>query len=257
MGSALLTDPVTRARVGPLRRVEPVPARDGCAGVDAVLISHLHWDHLDVPSLRAPRRATCRSSCRRARGPGCAAAGFERRQRDRASAATASDRGRGVRAVEALHSGFRPPLGPTAPALGFVLRGSRSVYFAGDTDLCEAMWSLGDDRPRAHPGLGLGADAGSRAAPGSAAGRRGAAPASGRGRPCRSTGARTGRTRWAASSRSDWWSRRRRSWSTPRSWRRTCGCCRPRSAMRWRWTRSGVGPTRAGRPTVRTDRSQP
>ncbi|MDH5244161.1 MAG: MBL fold metallo-hydrolase, partial [Chloroflexota bacterium] len=51
-GIRLLTDPVTRARVGPLRRVEAVPDRHRLAGMDAVLISHLHWDHLDVPSLR-------------------------------------------------------------------------------------------------------------------------------------------------------------------------------------------------------------
>ena len=57
-GVRLLTDPVTRARVGPLRRVEPVPARDRLRDVDAVLISHLHWDHLDVPSLRDLGRDT-------------------------------------------------------------------------------------------------------------------------------------------------------------------------------------------------------
>ncbi|HEY4226745.1 MAG TPA: MBL fold metallo-hydrolase, partial [Candidatus Limnocylindrales bacterium] len=51
-GVRLLTDPVTRARVGPLRRVEPVPARERVRDIDAILISHLHWDHLDVPSLR-------------------------------------------------------------------------------------------------------------------------------------------------------------------------------------------------------------
>ena len=51
-GVRIVTDPVTRARVGPLRRVEPVPERDYLRDVDAVLISHLHWDHLDVPSLR-------------------------------------------------------------------------------------------------------------------------------------------------------------------------------------------------------------
>ena len=60
-GVRLLTDPVTRARVGPLRRVVPVPDRERLRDIDAVLISHLHWDHLDVPSLRASRRATCRS----------------------------------------------------------------------------------------------------------------------------------------------------------------------------------------------------
>jgi L-ascorbate metabolism protein UlaG (beta-lactamase superfamily) len=47
-----------------------------------------------------------------------------------------------VEAVEALHSGFRPPLGPTAPALGYVLRGTKTVYFAGDTDLFDGMTEL-------------------------------------------------------------------------------------------------------------------
>ena len=51
-GVRLLTDPATRARIGPLRRVEPVPVRRQLSGIDAVLVSHLHWDHLDVPSLR-------------------------------------------------------------------------------------------------------------------------------------------------------------------------------------------------------------
>src|SRR6476469_11268453 len=57
-GVRIITDPVARARVGPLRRVEPVPARDRLREVDAVLISHLHWDHLDVPSLRDLGRNT-------------------------------------------------------------------------------------------------------------------------------------------------------------------------------------------------------
>ena len=141
-GIRLLTDPVTRSRVGPLRRVEPVPARHRLAGVDAVLISHLHWDHLDVPSLRdlggrVPIVVPAGS------GAWMRAAGFPE-VREIAAGESIDVGGVDVSAVEALHSGFRPPLGPTAPAIGFVLRGSRSVYFAGDTDLCESMWSLGD-----------------------------------------------------------------------------------------------------------------
>jgi L-ascorbate metabolism protein UlaG (beta-lactamase superfamily) len=49
-----------------------------------------------------------------------------------------------VRAVTAIHSGYRPPLGPTAPPLGFIIRGSRSVYFAGDTDLFDGMAEFGE-----------------------------------------------------------------------------------------------------------------
>ena len=35
-----------------------MPARRDLAGIDAVLLSHLHWDHLDVPSLRDVGRST-------------------------------------------------------------------------------------------------------------------------------------------------------------------------------------------------------
>ena len=49
-----------------------------------------------------------------------------------------------VGAYRRVHSGYRPPLGPTAPPLGFVVRGSRTVYFAGDTDLFDGMGELGE-----------------------------------------------------------------------------------------------------------------
>ena len=108
-----------------------------------MLISHLHWDHLDVPSLRHLGRdipifvpagsgrvdARTPASVTSARSP---------------SASRSSIGGVVVRAVTAIHSGYRPPLGPTAPPLGFVVRGSRSVYFAGDTDLFDGMAEFGE-----------------------------------------------------------------------------------------------------------------
>ena len=141
-GVRILTDPVTRARVGPLRRVEPVPARDRLRDIDAVLISHLHWDHLDVPSLRdlgrdIPMFVPAGS------GAWMRAAGFGD-VREVAVGESASVGSVVVRAVPAIHSGYRPPLGPTAPPLGFVVRGSRSIYFAGDTDLFEGMGEFGE-----------------------------------------------------------------------------------------------------------------
>jgi L-ascorbate metabolism protein UlaG (beta-lactamase superfamily) len=141
-GVRLLTDPVTRARVGPLRRVEPVPARDRLRGVDAVLISHLHWDHLDVPSLRDLGRDTPMFVPAGA-GPWMGSAGFTD-VREIAVSESVDVGGVVVRAVPAVHSGYRPPLGPTAPPLGFVVRGSQSVYFAGDTDLFDGMGQLGE-----------------------------------------------------------------------------------------------------------------
>ena len=116
-GVRLLTDPVTRARVGPLRRVEPVPARDRLRGIDAVLISHLHWDHLDVPSLRDLGRDMPMFVPAGA-GPWMRGAGFTD-VREMAVGESVDVGGVVVRAVPAVHSGYRPPLGPTAPPLGF------------------------------------------------------------------------------------------------------------------------------------------
>ena len=49
-GVRLITDPVLRPRVLHLRRVGSVPAA-ALRGLDAVLLSHAHWDHMDLPSL--------------------------------------------------------------------------------------------------------------------------------------------------------------------------------------------------------------
>jgi L-ascorbate metabolism protein UlaG (beta-lactamase superfamily) len=52
-GVRVLTDPVLRPRLGPLRRQPSAGSVPSFGEVDAVLISHTHWDHLDLPSLRA------------------------------------------------------------------------------------------------------------------------------------------------------------------------------------------------------------
>ncbi len=51
----LLTDPALGATVGPLARLGPTPLVRHWAGADAVLLSHLHHDHADLPSLRRLR----------------------------------------------------------------------------------------------------------------------------------------------------------------------------------------------------------
>src|SRR5271165_7175411 len=51
-GVRLLTDPLLRARVAHLRRQAPLLDPSDTAGLDAVLISHMHHDHLDLASLR-------------------------------------------------------------------------------------------------------------------------------------------------------------------------------------------------------------
>jgi L-ascorbate metabolism protein UlaG (beta-lactamase superfamily) len=51
-GVRLLTDPLLRNRVAHLRRQVPPVDRERATGADAVLLSHLHRDHLDLASLR-------------------------------------------------------------------------------------------------------------------------------------------------------------------------------------------------------------
>ena len=51
-GVRVLTDPLLRLRVGALIRHSPLPSAVVYRDLDAVIISHAHLDHLDVPSLR-------------------------------------------------------------------------------------------------------------------------------------------------------------------------------------------------------------
>ena len=155
----ILTDPLLRHRVSGLVWRHPRPRTELDHKVDAVLISHMHQDHLDLPSLRqlgrqvpllVPRRAGGFLARRGFRSihelsPGQAVAVSE-------SAATGeptgihTPMGAGevrVLATPANHTGFRPPFGPLAGCLGFIVEGGARVYFAGDTDLFPEMAALG------------------------------------------------------------------------------------------------------------------
>lgn len=142
-GVRLLTDPVLRRRVGHLRRhTHPVetPIRPS---VDAVLISHLHWDHFDPPSLRLLGRSV-RLIVPAGAGDLLHRWGFRRVEEIRAGEVVTVG-SLAVEATPANHSGFRPPFGPNADCVGFMVRGSRRIYFAGDTDLFPEMASLAEN----------------------------------------------------------------------------------------------------------------
>ena len=139
-GVQLLTDPVLRDRIGPLVRVAPPVATDGPGRLDAVLLSHLHADHTDLASLRrlgngpvvlAPHSA---GSWLRRKG---VVGVRELRPGDETNIASVT-----VAATRAIHDRRRRPFGPVADPIGYVVRGSRSVYFPGDTDLDPAMADL-------------------------------------------------------------------------------------------------------------------
>jgi L-ascorbate metabolism protein UlaG (beta-lactamase superfamily) len=137
-GARVLTDPLLRARVLHLRRRSPVPGDLG--DLDGVLVSHVHWDHLDLGSLSLLRPSTAIVV---PRGAGRIVRRFEH-----VLELEAGDRveigGLEVRATPAVHRvGRWRGRGSSSSAIGFVLGGSRPVYFAGDTDLFEGMSDLG------------------------------------------------------------------------------------------------------------------
>lgn len=140
--TSILTDPMLRGWLGPLRRQGPRPSPELAKLPDVVLISHLHRDHLDLPSLRrlpastplvVPRGAT--------------------RWAAKSGAEQIHEIGRGetisvgeikVTAVPAVHDGHRDRRGMQIEPLGYVIGGGvRTVYFAGDTDLFPEMSDLG------------------------------------------------------------------------------------------------------------------
>jgi L-ascorbate metabolism protein UlaG (beta-lactamase superfamily) len=138
-GVRLLTDPVLGRHIGPLIRVggEAVAAAQ-LGQIDSVLLSHLHSDHAHLGSLRSLRVPVVapKGSADWLRGAGIEDA------RELASGDSVAMGGLQVTATPALHDDRRRPFGTHADPMGFLVRGSRGVYFAGDTDLFDGMSEL-------------------------------------------------------------------------------------------------------------------
>jgi L-ascorbate metabolism protein UlaG (beta-lactamase superfamily) len=136
-GARLLTDPVLRRRVGPLIRIAP-PA-EVPPDVDIVLVSHLHADHLDLPTLRQLGSPTIVAPA--GSGPWLRRRGFGDVHELRPNASM-SIAGLTIRATPAVHDERRYPAGIRATPVGYIVGGSHAVYFAGDTDLFDEMADL-------------------------------------------------------------------------------------------------------------------
>jgi len=137
-GARLLTDPLLRGRVAHLRRHVPPPAAGALGPIDAVLVSHVHHDHLDRPSLRTvagPQTEVVlpRGGRRLVGGLGFGAV------REVSSGARLRVGGAEVEVVPAWHPARRWPRSPQLDALGYLVAG---VWFAGDTDLHARMAEL-------------------------------------------------------------------------------------------------------------------
>lgn len=141
-GLRILTDPLLRRRILHLRRVAPEVNPDELVGIDVILISHAHHDHLDTRSLRmigGESRVLCPEPARRA----VAAAGLRPEVMGVGGLTMVGDVE--VEAVHADHDGRRYPQNRRRDALGYVVRGpSGSVYFAGDTGWFEEVGEVGE-----------------------------------------------------------------------------------------------------------------
>lgn len=140
----MITDPLFRGSLFGLLRRRHAPVDPAGFRIDAVLISHLDHDHLDLPSLRMLGRGTRIVAphgsrhllARRGFGPVVeVGAGDE---------LTVGDLD--VTAVHAEHHPRRAGA-PRAGAVGYVVeREGHRVYFAGDTDLFEGIDQIAGDR---------------------------------------------------------------------------------------------------------------
>jgi L-ascorbate metabolism protein UlaG (beta-lactamase superfamily) len=177
-GARLLTDPVLRTRLMHIVRHPPAPDASVTEAIDAVLLSHLHPDHLDFPSLRSIGESTRVIAPRGARRT-LARHGF-REVTELAPGQSTTVGPLQVAAVPADHDGRRYKVGRRVDSLGFVISGKRApgghrVYFAGDTDLFDEMVEIGGG-----PGCPSG--------PGSVSGPSGPSGPSGVGGPGGSSG---------------------------------------------------------------------
>jgi L-ascorbate metabolism protein UlaG (beta-lactamase superfamily) len=139
-GTLLVTDPALRRRIWHLRRPEAVRTA-ALAELDGILVSHAHFDHLDLASLAKLDRSLPVIVPRGAGGL------VRRRGFGRVVEVAAGDEldlgSVRVSATHAEHASGRGPFSPRSAALGYVVGGSVEVYFAGDTDLFDGMAELG------------------------------------------------------------------------------------------------------------------
>ena len=223
-GKRLLTDPVLRRRIGPLRRQGGDPPAGVTDGIDAVLLSHLHLDHSDRRSLR---RLDPQVPVLGPRGSGEFLRARRVRLGDRAGAGRGCDRRRSARRGHACRAWRASPPSVEGRSPGDRLSGRRRPArllrrrhrpVRRDERASPRAWTWrccrsGGGARRLEPATWT------PSAP------RGRSPCWSRGSQCRSTGARSSRWDWRAGGPSSCAIRRSASlgWSPSSRRRSRCG----------------------------------
>lgn len=138
----IVTDPNLSRRIAHIfsRKSKPPAEAAALPPIDLVLISHGHYDHLDVPTLKnLPGRPTI-----------VVPAGLEglvrRATKKRVVTLLPWEEYREkevtVTAVPAKHFAGRNPLYPHTGYQGYVIQGSAVIYFAGDTGFFEGFGEI-------------------------------------------------------------------------------------------------------------------
>lgn len=148
-GYRAITDPLLTRRVAHLRRRRELPPADR-ADVDLALLSHVHIDHLHLPSLRKLRPDTAFVVPRNA-APLLRKAGYD----DITEVVEGDVLEAGPLRIEVVHAEHKAGRGPhtrlTASPVGYIVdtdqtgaHGGARVYFPGDTDLFADMATFTD-----------------------------------------------------------------------------------------------------------------
>lgn len=141
-GVRLLTDPILRNRILHLSRHNRIVDTFVADDLDAVLISHAHWDHLDFPSLKSIGTSI----------PLIVPIGLGRLLHRKgfrniielSVGDKTSIRGIELQATYADHDGARLRFGGGSETIGYLIEGSHRIYFPGDTALYPHMTDLAE-----------------------------------------------------------------------------------------------------------------
>jgi L-ascorbate metabolism protein UlaG (beta-lactamase superfamily) len=141
-GTRVITDPVFQRRIIHLVRTAPVPSEDVYRDVDVVLISHLHYDHLDIRSLQSFRNKPLICVPK-----GAAELLSKNKINNIKELEVGEELSIGnltIRTTNARHRNRRHPLGIRAECMGYLVGNEVRVYFPGDTQIFPEMAAISD-----------------------------------------------------------------------------------------------------------------